>query len=118
MIGASILKEVWLLLRDRGRLISLFALPVVFMVVFGSMFKFGPDKGEPRPIGIWHEANDARGAAIETQLAATPGFAAKPFPTPEALRDAVAHDKLVAGLIVPPDFDPAHGKLIELSIDE
>ncbi|MEO6776685.1 MAG: ABC transporter permease [Kofleriaceae bacterium] len=118
MIGASILKEVWLLMRDRGRLISLFALPVVFMVVFGSMFKFGPDKGQPRPIGIWHEANDARAAAIETQLDATPGFVAKAFPSPEALRHAVAHDDLAAGLIVPADFDPTHGKLIELSIDE
>lgn len=118
MIGASILKEVWLLLRDRGRLISLFALPVAFMVVFGSMFKFGADKGTPRPIGIWHEASDTRGAAIETQLNATPGFVAKPFATPDALRNAVAHDNLVAGLIVPADFDPTHGKVIELSIDE
>jgi len=118
VIGASILKEVWLLLRDRGRLISLFALPVAFMVVFGSMFKFGPDKGTPRPIGIWHEANDTRGAAIEAQLNATPGFVAKAFPSPDALRHAVAHDDLAAGLIIPADFDPVHGKLIELSIDE
>ena len=94
MIGASILKEVWLLLRDRGRLISLFALPVAFMVVFGSMFKFGPDKGESRPIGIWHEANDTRGAAIETQPNTTPGFVAKDFSRPDALRHAVAHDDL------------------------
>jgi len=118
VIGASILKEIWLLLRDRGRLISLFALPVAFMVVFGSMFKFGPDKGKPRPIGVWHEVNDARGVAVETQLNATPGFVAKAYPTPDALRNAVAHEDLAAGLIIPTDFDPAHGKLIELSIDE
>ena len=118
MIGASILKEIWLLLRDRGRLISLFALPVAFMVVFGSMFKFGPDKGKPRPIGVWHEVNDARGVAVETQLNATPGFVAKAYPTADAIRHAVAHEELVAGLIVPADFDPTHGKLIELSIDE
>ena len=118
MIGASILKEIWLLLRDRGRLISLFALPVVFMVVFGSMFKFGPDKGEPRPIGIWYADGDARGKTIEAALNASPGFVAKPFPSADALRHAVAHDNLAAGLIVPADFDPLHGKLIELSIDE
>ena len=51
MIGASIRKEVWLLMRDRGRLLSLFALPVVFMIVFGSMFKFAPDKGAGTPPG-------------------------------------------------------------------
>lgn len=118
MIGASIIKEVSLLLRDRGRLISLFAMPVAFMVVFGSMFKFGPDKGEPRPIGIYHVADDARGKAIEDALNAAPGFVAKPFASADELRHAVAHEDLVAGLIVPPDFDPTHGKLIELSIDE
>jgi len=118
VIGASVLKEIWLLLRDRGRLISLFALPVAFMVVFGSMFKFGPDKGEPRAIGIWHAADDTRGAAIENTLNATPGFVAKVYPTADALRADVAHEKLAAGLIIPSDFDPAHGKRIELSIDE
>lgn len=47
MIAASIRKEVQLLLRDRGRSISLFALPVVFMLVFGSMFQLGPDAAPP-----------------------------------------------------------------------
>ena len=118
MIGASILKEVWLLLRDRGRLISLFALPVAFMVVFGSMFKFGPDKAEPRVIGIWHAADDPRGVSIEKGLAETPGFVTKTFATPDALRAAVAHEEVPAGLIIPADFDPIHGKAIELSIDQ
>ncbi|HET9619716.1 MAG TPA: ABC transporter permease [Kofleriaceae bacterium] len=43
MIAASIRKEVQLLAHDRGRLLSLFALPVAFMLVFGSMFELGPD---------------------------------------------------------------------------
>jgi membrane associated rhomboid family serine protease len=38
MIGAAIKKDVWLLLRDRGALISLFLLPIVFMLAFGMMF--------------------------------------------------------------------------------
>jgi ABC-2 type transport system permease protein len=118
VIGASILKEVWLLLRDRGRLISLFALPVAFMVVFGSMFKFGPDKGEPRAIGVWHDANDSRGVAIEKALNETPGFVAKDFASADDVRAAVAHDKVSAGLIVPADFDPIKGKVVELSIDQ
>jgi len=52
MIGAAIKKDVQLLVRDRGRLLSLFLLPVVFMFVFGMMFRFGPDKGTPRPIAF------------------------------------------------------------------
>jgi ABC-2 type transport system permease protein len=111
MIGAAIIKEVQLLLRDRGRLISLFALPVVFILVFGSMFSFGPDRGEPQAIAIWHESGDARGIAIEHALGATPGFAAKVEPSADAVRREVATQQVNAGLIV-----PAHGA-VELSID-
>lgn len=52
MIGATIQKDIWLLLRDRGRLLMLFAMPIVFIVVFGSMFGGGPSKGKPRAIAI------------------------------------------------------------------
>ncbi|HEY3806713.1 MAG TPA: ABC transporter permease [Kofleriaceae bacterium] len=111
MIGAAIVKEVQLLLHDRGRLISLFALPVIFILVFGSMFSFGPDRGEPQSIAIWHEPGDARGVAIERALAATPGFAAKAEPSADAVRHEVATQGVNAGLIV-----PAQG-IVELSID-
>jgi ABC-2 type transport system permease protein len=111
VIAASIIKEVQLLLRDRGRLISLFALPVIFILVFGSMFKFGPDRGTPQPIAIWHAQGDTRGIAIERVLAGTPGFAAKPEPSADAVRHAVASEQLNAGLIVP------ETGIVELSID-
>lgn len=55
MIGATIRKDTALLLRDRGALISLFALPVVFMAVFGATFQLGGDRapppGQPWPAG-------------------------------------------------------------------
>ncbi|HEV7556174.1 MAG TPA: ABC transporter permease, partial [Kofleriaceae bacterium] len=117
MIIATIWKDIWLLLRDRGRLISLFALPVIFIVVFGSMFSSGPSRGQPRPIAIWHAPGDTRGEAIEKQLAATEGFAALDKPSAEAVRDAVVHDDTVAGLVIPPDFDPVRGRPVELVID-
>ena len=108
MIGASIRKETQLLLRDRGRLISLFALPVIFIVVFGSMFKFGADRGGTRPIAIW----DARGSAVERVLNTTPGFRAQVQPSADAVRHAVASEQVGAGLIVPPSGN------VELSIDQ
>jgi len=117
VIGAAIKKDVQLLLHDRGRLISLFAMPVIFIVVFGSMFKFGPDQGTPRPIAIWHAPGDPRGDAIEHALGATPGFAAQPASSADDVRHAVANEDVVAGLIVPPDFDPEFGKRVELVID-
>ena len=116
MIGASIRKEVWLLMRDRGRLLSLFALPVVFMIVFGTMFKFGPDKREAQTIGIVRTADDPRGAAIERAVNDTPGFTTQRYGSADALRVAVAHDTLRAGLVIARQVDPDHP--IELVIDE
>ena len=96
MIAASILKDVQLLLRDRGRLLSLFALPVVFMVVFGSMFKFGPDRGTPRPIPVWS-------GRPELQLTSLgEGFTIEAAPSADAVRHAVATGDRVAGLVIPP----------------
>jgi ABC-type multidrug transport system permease subunit len=103
MIGAAIRKDVQLLLRDRGRVLSLFLLPVVFMVVFGSMFKFGPDKGTPRPIAYW----SARGAPIPLGE----GFTPETMPSADAVRHAVATGDSIAGVIV-----PASGP-VELVID-
>lgn len=112
MIGATIRKDVQLLLHDRGRLLMLFAMPLVFIVVFGSMFSGGGGGGgKPEPIAIWHAAGDARGAAIERALGFAPGFAAEPMPSADAVRRAVAKDTVHAGLIVPPSGP------VELSID-
>ncbi|HEY5951711.1 MAG TPA: ABC transporter permease [Kofleriaceae bacterium] len=117
MIGATIRKDTWLLLHDRGRLLMLFAMPLAFIVVFGSMFKFGPDQGKPRPIAIWYAPGDARGTTIEKVLGETPGFAAKPMLSAADVRRAVATEQVAAGLVVPADFDPAQGRPVELVID-
>ncbi len=93
MIGAAIRKDVQLLVRDRGRLLSLFLLPVVFMVVFGSMFKFGPDKGRPRPIAYW--------SARAVNIPLGEGFTPQPMPSADAVRHAVATGDTIAGLVVP-----------------
>jgi ABC-type multidrug transport system permease subunit len=93
MIGAAIKKDVQLLLRDRGRLLSLFLLPVVFMVVFGSMFKFGPDKGTPRPIAYW--------SARDVNIPLGEGFTPQPMRSADAVRHAVATGDTIAGLVVP-----------------
>jgi ABC-2 type transport system permease protein len=111
VIGAAIRKDVALLLRDRGALISLFLLPIVFMVTFGAMFKFGPDAGKPRPVAIWYAAGDARGEAIAKALGDTTGFIAQPATSAGEVRERVADGSLVAGLVI-----PASGA-VELVID-
>jgi len=110
VIGAAIKKDVWLLLRDRGALISLFLLPIIFILAFGSMFDFG-GKGKRRAIPVWHAPGDARGAKIVAALDRHEAFSALAAASPEAVRAAVAADDAGAGLIVP-DSGP-----VELVID-
>src|SRR5262245_53141970 len=113
MIVPNLQKEIALLLRDRGRLLSLFLLPVVFIVVFGSMFKFGPSKDTPQPIAFYCVDGDGRGEKIRETLDHTPGFISARFSSPDQVRRAVANEEVNAGLIVP--TDPA--QLVELVID-
>lgn len=103
MIGRAIAKDVALLLRDRGALISLFALPVVFMLTFGTMFRFGVDAGHERPVALWAPPGDPRGAAITRALDDAPGFAPQPRTSADDVRRAVAHDQVQVGLVVPAD---------------
>jgi len=113
VIRAAIVKDIRLLLRDRGTLISLFALPIIFIGVFGVMFRFGPDSGTPPKIAVWHA--DARGGAIGKAVAAG-DFTVIEESSADAVRADVAAERADAGLVIPADFSPA--RPIELVIDE
>jgi ABC-2 type transport system permease protein len=113
VIGAAIRKDVWLLVRDRGALISLFVLPIAFIAAFGFMFGDSDGRGKPRPIALWHAPGDPRGAAIARALAEVPGLEARPLPSAEEVRAEVASEDAIAGLVIPPD--PALP--VELAID-
>ena len=117
MIGATIRKDLQLLLRDRGALLSLFALPIVFIVVFGSIFRFGGDRSQPRPLPVWHQPGDARALTIVAAIEASGAFAPQRHDSPEAVRSLVAKEKTAAGLIIPADLDPPAGRKVELVID-
>jgi ABC-2 type transport system permease protein len=117
MLGAAIKKDLQLLLRDRRALAMLFVMPVAFIAVFGMFFKFGPDKGKPRPIAVWHAPGDARGAAIVASLTASNAFLPEVADSPDTVRERVADEDVVAGLVIPPDFAPGT-KPVELVIDE
>ncbi|NVB79516.1 MAG: ABC transporter permease [Kofleriaceae bacterium] len=112
MIGAAIKKDVWLLLRDRGALISLFLLPIIFILAFGSMFKFGGENaGHRRAIAIWYAPGDSRGDRISATLAKSESLEGKPLASADEVRHAVATETYDAGLVV-----PAEGP-VELVID-
>lgn len=118
MIGAAIVKDTRLLLRDRGALISLFALPIVFMLAFGSIFQVGPERGEPRPIAVWSADGDPRGAAVRAALDATTGFVATVRSDADAVRQAVAREEVVAGLVIPPEVATPVELVLDLAAPE
>lgn len=120
MLIAAIVKDTQLLLRDRGALASLFALPLIFVVTFGSMF--GGGKGEDgqgarRQVATYVAPGTARGVQVLAALEASGMFEVVPAPAPEAVRTRVANEDVLVGLILPAGFDPAAGVPGELVID-
>lgn len=101
MIGAAIKKDIWLLLRDRGALISLFLLPIIFILAFGSIFNGGSDKAKPRSVPVWHAPGDQRGDKIVATLKASESFVPVPLASADAVRTSVADDSYPAGLVIP-----------------
>lgn len=117
MWRATILKDLQLLGRDRGALISLFALPLVFMAAFGSMFG-GPGPAEARrPIAISAPDGDPAADRIRQALVAADLFAIRSAADAGEVRRLVEGEEVVAGLIVPAGLDPQAGRVVELVLD-
>ena len=116
VLRAAVRKELQLVLRDRGALVSLFAMPLVFMGVFGAMFSSGgPD--EARVIAVHRDPADRRAEAAVLALRASRAFEVREEPTAAAVRALVADERVPAGVVFPPGFDPANGRRAELVID-
>lgn len=128
MILATIKKDVVLLLRDRGALASMFVLPVVFIGVFGFMFKGSGDDDEKSPGTIAkkgtalavHAAPEANGFAARAlkDLEANADFAVTKAASIEELDRLVATKKAAAGVILPSDLDPDSGRPATIVIDD
>ena len=117
MLGAAIIKDIQLLLRDRGALASLFLLPVVFIATFGAMFSGGDKKPRATPIAAYHQPGDARAAGLITAVTMSGVLSPEMQKSADAVRRLVADEAFVAGLIIPADFDPGAGRPAELVID-
>jgi ABC-type Na+ efflux pump permease subunit len=102
MFWAAVQKDIQLLVRDRGAVLTMFLLPIVFIAVFGSMFQTG-ERSAPRDVAVWAEGE--RGERIRAALDASGGFRAVAQPTAAAERVRVG--------VIAPEAGP-----VELSLDE
>jgi ABC-2 type transport system permease protein len=116
MLLAAIKKDSQLLLRDRGALITMFLLPIVFIAVFGTIFG-GGGGDDRRKLAVW-AADAPRPAAVMGALEASRQFELVRAADADAVRQAVADGDVLAGLILPADFDPAADRPAELAIDQ
>ncbi len=117
MLISAIIKDTQLLLRDRGALGSLFLLPIIFVVAFGSMFGSSSSDEKPRELAVYYPQGSARAESVVTAIRESGAFTPRREPTAERVRKLVADDTVHVGLILPAGFDPASGVPGEIAID-
>ena len=116
MLWPAIKKDTLLLARDRGTLLSLFLLPIIFVSVFGSLFgKNIDDATSVRTLAIAYTAEDAAAQQLVLRIEDSKLFRLRTMEDAESLRRWVMRDPSRVGLIVPPGFDELRSA--ELVID-
>jgi ABC-2 type transport system permease protein len=117
MLVPTLRKELLLLRRDPRALVRLIVLPLLFIGIFGYVFKMSGEKqGEARPIAVWNGAGPA-GEPLIRGLEGSKLFTVVPAASADAAEKAIAHHDQPVGLVIPPGFDPAHGHRATLWID-
>jgi ABC-2 type transport system permease protein len=114
---AAIRKDLQLLLRDRGALVTMFLLPVVFIAVFGSIFG-GGGSGHRQTLAVYGDPTSAAAQRAIATVSESRLFVIVTAADSTAARHAVVEQDADAALILAADFDPAHGHPGELSIDQ
>lgn len=118
MLGAAIKKDIQLVLRDRGALLSLFALPVIFILFFGNIFTSGDDDGgSGARIAVYAAPDNPMAERVRQTVIASKVFRVENMDSPEAVRTAVGAQQAAAGLIMGAEFGPPKGTPAELVID-
>jgi ABC-2 type transport system permease protein len=115
MIIATIIRDVQLLLRDRGALLSMFALPLVFMGAFGFMFAGADDEDDNESgvrfvLALQHgDAPNESAARILEAVRATKGLEIRRCAQRSELDQLVAEGGADAGVVIP-DQPDVNGK--------
>jgi ABC-2 type transport system permease protein len=118
MILASVRKDMLLLASDRGAVLSLFLLPLIFMGVFGAIFQEGNGGSGSFTVAVYasEQANTAADT-VAAGLEANPATEVLQLKSVDAVRAAVKNDEAAVGLVLPDDFSPMTGKPALLLVD-
>lgn len=100
-IGLTSLRRT---VRDRTSLFLLLVLPVLVILLVG--FLFGEDQGSFR-LGLVNEASGPLAGELVGGLSSSNLLDVRDYDDVDALRKAVRRGRVVAGVLVPPDYDDA-----------
>ncbi len=119
MLWAAIRKDTQIVVRDRGTLLSLFALPLVFVIVFGNLFGSGASEGRaPQTIAVYLEAPNAAGALVFDRLESSGLFAPQRVDSAESMERWVAADSSRVALRLPAGLGPGGDAPAVLLLDQ
>jgi ABC-2 type transport system permease protein len=119
MLIPTLKKELQLLRRDPRVIIRLLVLPLAFITLFGMMFNGRDERAQrARPIALWADPAVAPLAArITLALDGSRLYQVVPAGSAADVEQRVAGGAVDAGIVLPADFDPAHGHPGRLVID-
>jgi len=88
--------------RDRTALFFILVLPVFIILLIGISIGGGADKV---PIGLVKQGSGTLATELRDELVRSPRLRVQTYSDAEALRTAVRHSEVVAGVVIPPGYD-------------
>ncbi|HUS26937.1 MAG TPA: ABC transporter permease [Kofleriaceae bacterium] len=110
MLAPTIKKELLLLRRDPRVIVRLLFLPLAFIAIFGMVFNAQDKRGShARPLALWADPAVKETPRITLALEGSKQFVIVSCASPQEVTQRVLSGKVDAGIVLPADFDPAHG---------
>ena len=119
MLKPTIKKELLLLRRDPRVLVRLLVLPLAFIGIFGMVFNAQDKKStHARPLAFWADPSVKETTRIALALEGSKQFALVRCANADEVTKKVREGHVEAGIVLPAEFDPAHGKPGTIVVDQ
>ncbi len=104
VLWAIAVKDLRLLVRDRGAAFFTFGFPLIVAVLFGYLFGGAGRGGGDLDVGVCDEDGGPAARAFVADLEQADGITVRPYATRAEAENAVRRGDMVAGVIVPSGF--------------